>query len=142
MIHEADRPAAFLRGDTLSHGRAMELTLTMTAGGVPAGAYVGEFVGVEPFEGGQEDYGEAVLLRWRITGGEHDGAEATRIVSKKFSPKSGLAKFAVALAGRAIAPGEAFSFASVVGVRGSLVVAETPSGSGTRVEAFIRTPAN
>lgn len=114
---------------------------TMTAGGVPVGNYVGEFAGVEPFEGGQADYGEAVMLRWKILAGEHEGAEATRIVSKKFSAKSGLGKFAVALKGSPIQPGESFSFDSVIGARGSLIVEETPSGSGTRVGAFIKTPA-
>lgn len=118
----------------------METSFTMTAGGVPAGAYAGEFLGVEDFEGGQADYGPAVLLRWKILGGEHEGSEATRIVSKKFSPKSGLGKLAVALKGSAIQPGESFSFDSVVGARGSLVVEETPTGSGTRVGAFIKNP--
>lgn len=110
---------------------------TMTAGGVPVGSYQGEFIGVEPFEGGSTDYGPAVLLKWRIIGGEHDGSEATRVASKKFSPKSTLAKLAVALKGSAIAPGEAFSFATVVGTRGMLLVEETDSGS-TRVSTFIR----
>ncbi|MEQ8847239.1 hypothetical protein [Botrimarina sp.] len=109
----------------------------MTAGGVPVGSYDAEFVGVEPFEEHNEQYGPAVMLKWRITAGEHEGAEASRICSKKFSPKSTLAKLAVALKGGAIAPGESFSFDAVVGTRGSLLVEQTDSGS-TRVATFIR----
>ncbi len=54
--------------------------------GVPVGGYAAEYVGAEAFEN-ESDYGPAVKLKWRILDGEHQGAETTRIVSQKLSPK-------------------------------------------------------
>lgn len=113
------------------------MQFTMKAGGVPVGHYQAEFTGIEPFEENVERYGEAVLLKWRVLSGEHQGAEASRICSKKFSPKSALAQFAIALKGAPIEPGEHFSFESVIGGRGTVIVEQTESGN-TRVGAFLR----
>lgn len=114
----------------------MSETLTMGGGSVPAGSYAAEFAGASSWEGNPE-YGPALQLRWRILSGDLEGQEATRIASKKLSPKSSLGKFALALKGGPIAAGEAFSFADYIGVRGLLVVESTDSG-GSRVSAFIR----
>jgi hypothetical protein len=117
----------------------MSMEFTMGTGGVPAGNYFAEFVGAEPYLENAEKYGEGVALRFRILGGENDGAEASRICSAKLTPKSALGKFAVALKGSAIAVGEQFSFDAYKGVQGSLV-AEPTEGGGTRVAYFLRQP--
>ena len=113
------------------------MEFTMGAGGVPAGNYYAEFVGVAPFTENAERFGEGVLLKWRVIGGEQNGQEASRICSKKVSPKSNLAKFAVALKGAPILTGERFSLDAFVGVRGQIIVEPTESG-GSRVNVFLR----
>jgi len=115
------------------------MEFTMGTGGVPAGSYFAEFVGAEPYTENAEKYGEGVALRFRILGGEHDGAEASRICSARLTPKSVLGKFAVALKGSTIAAGERFSFDAHKGVQGNLLAEPTESG-GTRVAYFVRQP--
>lgn len=117
----------------------MSMQFTMGTGGVPAGTYAARFAGIEPYLENQEKYGPGVSLKFVVIGGDHDGAEASRICSQKLSPKSALAKLAVAIKGAPIAPGESFSFDQYVGVLGTIVVEETDSGS-TRVSAFFRSP--
>ena len=114
------------------------MQFTMGSGGIPAGTYPNsEFLGAESYRENLERYGEGVILRFRVLDGEHAGEETSRICSAKMSPKSALGKFAVALAGRAIAPGDSFDFARYIGTRGSLMVEATESG-GTRVSLFLR----
>lgn len=116
----------------------MSMQFTMSSGGVPAGTYQATFTGVEAYNENVDKYGAGVSLKFRVIGGDHDGAEASRICAAKLSPKSALAKFATALKGAAIASGETFSFDAFVGTQGNIVV-EPTEGGGTRVSAFIRT---
>jgi len=113
---------------------------TMKSSGPPAGAHPAEFVGIEPFTGGDDtkSFGPAVLLKWKVTHGDHTGEEITCICSAKLSQKSKLGKMAVALKGGPISLGEDFDFASYFGVVGTLLVEETGEGSA-RVTSFIRT---
>jgi hypothetical protein len=113
------------------------MEFTMAAGSVPAGSYFASFEGAEPYRENSDRYGEGVLLKFRIVGGAHDGGMASRICASKMSVGSALGKFAVALKGGPISIGERFSFASYIGVRGSLLVEPTQNG-GSRVSAFIR----
>ena len=76
-------------------------------------------------------------MKWRVLEGEHANSEVTRICSMKLTPKTALGKFAVAIKGGAIDTGERFSFASYIGVRGSLLVEATDNG-GSRVSVFLR----
>ena len=105
---------------------------------VPVGHYNAAFAGVEPFSANAKEYGEGVLLNFEIVEGEHEGEIATRICSQKFSLKSNLYKFAKALAGRDLKPGEDFEFDDYIGAVGLLITEETESG-GTRVASFMRT---
>ena len=109
----------------------------MGSGGIPVGSYNAEFMGEEPYTENTDKYGEGVSLKWKVIGGEQDGEEAGRICSKKFSPKSNLAKFAAMLKGSKIERGEPFKFDDFVGARGSIIIEETDSGS-TRVGTFLR----
>jgi hypothetical protein len=116
----------------------MSDSYTMQPGGVPAGTYPeAVFLGTE---GVNNQYGEATKLRFRIVGGQYDGQEATRICSPRLTPGGALGKLAVQLKGGPIAIGEAFSFASYIGTRGSVVV-EATQGGGGRVSVFLRQAA-
>jgi hypothetical protein len=108
-----------------------------TSTGVPAGTYLCEFVSITPFTDNAERYDEGVLLAFRVIGGLHDGEAASRICSRKFSPKSNLYGFAQALAGRELQTGEAYDFADYVGTKGIIFVEKTESGS-TRVASFLK----
>jgi hypothetical protein len=108
-----------------------------SASGVPAGSYNATFVGLEKYEDNAEKYGEGVLLKFKITTGEHKGEEASRICSKKFSAKSNLYKFAKALRGSDLESGETFDFAEYVGTKGMVIIEATDSGS-TRVATFLK----
>ena len=114
-----------------------DFSFVVSSGGVAPGAYGVEFIGISNFEEHLEQYGPAVMLRWRVLSGESAGAEPTRICSRKMSPKSTLFKFAVALRGAPLKAGERFAFDEVIGVRGTLIVEPTDSGGG-RVSAFIK----
>jgi hypothetical protein len=115
----------------------MSKFVVSAGGGVPTGSYNATFAGLDSYTENVEKFGEGCLLRFKITGGDHKGEEATRIVSKKFSAKSNLYKFAKALVGRDLVAGESFDFADQIGVRGMIVVSETDGGS-TRVETFLK----
>ena len=113
------------------------MEFTMTSGGLPVGNYHAEFIGVEPYEENVEKYGPGVSLKFRVVGGECEGQEASRICSRKMTPRSALGKFAVALKGGPIQAGEAFRFSDHVGSKGSIIVSATDSG-GSRIETFLK----
>jgi hypothetical protein len=113
------------------------MQFTATSGGVPVGIYDAEFINLEDFVSDTpSSYGPGVKLSWRILAGEHEDQIASRICSKKFSPKAALRQFAEAIIGRELAPGEDFDFADYYGVTGKIVVKETESGA-TRVDTFM-----
>lgn len=106
--------------------------------GVPTGSYNAVFVGIDPYnENLEKGYGEGVLLRFKISSGEHKDSEATRVCSRKFSSKATLPKFAKALRGKDFEAGEKFDFADYIGTKGMIIVEETDSGS-TRVATFLK----
>lgn len=115
----------------------MSTQFTVTASGVPAGSYNATFLGLEAYTDNAEKFGEGVLMKWKITSGEHKDSEASRICSKKFSLKTQLYKFAKALRGSDLENGESFDFAHYVGTKGMVIVEETDSGS-TRVATFLK----
>jgi len=115
----------------------MSKFVVSAGGGVPTGSYNATFAGLDPYTENAEKFGEGCLLRFKITSGDQKDEEATRIVSKKFSPKSNLYKFAKALVGRDLVAGESFDFADHIGAKGMVVVSETDGGS-TRVETFLK----
>ena len=105
--------------------------------GVPAGTYPATFECAEPFDDRQGRYEQGVMLKFRVTSGDHEGHEATRIVSQRCTPLSNLYGFAQALAGRTLEVGESVDFAIFRGVTGLIVVEQTEGGA-TRVAAFLR----
>jgi hypothetical protein len=105
--------------------------------GVPAGSYNVKFEGLEEYSENSDKFGEGCLLKFEVLSGDQKGNQTTRIVSKKFSTKSNLYRFAKALLGRELTRGEDFDFADFVGTKGLAIVEETESGA-TRVATFLR----
>lgn len=113
------------------------MIFTVAAGGVPAGTYPAEFVGIESYQDRGQQYAEGVLLRFRVASGDYEGDDAIRIVSQRCTPRSNLYGFAQALAGRELMVGESVDFTEFRGVRGLIVVEQTEGGA-TRVATFLR----
>lgn len=105
-------------------------------GGVPPDTYSGKITGFEDYEENVESYGPALLVAYMILSGKHKGESTSRIFSKKFSKKANLRKFAEVLNCGPLKNGESFDFQRFIGMRGTIVVAETDSGA-TRVETFL-----
>src|SRR5690606_30111442 len=85
--------------------------------GVPVGTYAAEFVRVEEFDNPERsDLPPAVKFVWRVTAGEHEGQEATRICSLKYGPKAALPKFLRSVMGRDPEKGEQIDIAKFAGV--------------------------
>lgn len=59
----------------------------------PAGMYRGKLEAIDNLE---TTYGPSLKFRWRIVGGEEDGAEFSALANKRLMPKSKLAKWALA----------------------------------------------
>jgi hypothetical protein len=116
------------------------MKFTCEAGGVPPGAYRAKFAGCKPFEQRTpNEYGPAVVLTWKVIGGQCDGQDAGRICGAKLTPQTVLGKFAAAVKGSPLQVGETFDFDRYVGRPGSLSVEATERG-GSRVSAFIPDP--
>jgi hypothetical protein len=112
--------------------------MKLTISGVPAGTYVGEFLGAEcrdPQPG--SDFGPALQWRFLIVGGARDGLEVSRFTGNSPTTKNACGKFLRAITGKQLSPGEVVDLDPYVGRRFNLVVAESPSGNGTRVETVV-----
>jgi hypothetical protein len=107
--------------------------------GVPVGSYNATFEGIEAYKENLDKFCVGVVLKFKITSGDHKGEETSRICSKKFNPKSNLYKFAKALIGRELTGGESFDFANHIGAKGMVIVEQTEGGS-TRVATFLKSP--
>ena len=111
--------------------------LIMGSGGIPPGAYSLELMAIEKWTENSEKYGDGVIFRFKVIGGDHDGEETSRITGSKLTPKSSLKKIAVGLKGSDIEAGEKVDFQEFIGRRYMGVVQETDSGS-TRVETLLK----
>lgn len=112
------------------------MKLTMGAGSLPAGVYSATFVGVEKYEDNADKYGEGLKWTFRVTKGDHEGGETSRITSKSISKKSAAGKLLSQLAGRQIEAGEEITTDQYVGQAYVITVEETDSGS-TRVASVL-----
>ena len=116
------------------------MEMTWESGGVPPGAYSVEFVKLENFESEENsnDYGPAVILRFKVLSGDYEGEETTRICSKKMNPRTELGKFARAITGSQGKVGQSFRWEDFYGQAFQALVEETPSGRGTRVGSVVK----
>jgi hypothetical protein len=112
--------------------------LTVSSGGVPVGSYKAVFAGVETQPANLEkNFAAGLRWNWRIEGGEHNGATASRITSASPSPRNACGKMLAAVIGRALVEKEQIDPATFVGRTYMIVVGQSQSGNGTRVEAAI-----
>lgn len=113
----------------------MKFTMSR-GGGSPAGTYRARFDRIEDFNENADKYGPGCKLVWTILDGDEKDVENSAVCSAKLSPKSNLGGFALAMRGAPIELDEEFDFADKIGMVGTIVVEEAPSGNGTRVTTF------
>lgn len=108
----------------------------VTAGGssVPVGMYRAVFSGVEE-QPPHPEYGKGVRFTFKISGGDHDGEDATVIcgIEKPASPKNRLGRVLGGLAGAPVQPGQTINVDQYAGKVYLIQVEQAPNGTGTRV---------
>lgn len=118
----------------------MPKVLKVSTGGVPAGTYIGPFLGVEDVEAdAQRGYGPGLKWLFQIAKGELAGQQATRITTAIPTQKNACGRMLNGLLGRALQPGEAVDVQQFVGKTYLLIVAAGENG-GTRVETVSAPP--
>jgi hypothetical protein len=119
------------------------MQFTVSSGScVPPGFYAAQFLGCEETEPHPE-YGRGVRFKFRIVGGDQDGAQASVIVGleKPPTPKNRLGRVLGGLAGAPVAPGMTISVDQYVGRNFLISVQQVGSGQGTRIETIVPSPA-
>ena len=99
--------------------------------GLPDGVYPGIFTGIEEWEG-QNQYGPACFLIFRLTDGEHRGKVEKMICSMEMKPNKPLYRMAEGLKGKPLIVGERFNFADFVSVNGAIEVRDR------KIVSFVR----
>ena len=118
------------------------LILTISAGGVPAGAYPARFTSVEPTPPDPaKGYGPGLKWSWEVLTGPQAGQKASRTTTANPSPKNAAGKIISGLLGRPLQTGENVDVGSLIGRTYLIVVAEGQTG-GTRVESVTLTGTN
>lgn len=116
--------------------------LTISAGGVPAGAYSARFAGVEPTPADPiKGYGPGLKWTWEVLSGPQAGQKASRTTQATPTQKNAAGKIISGLIGRPLQMGENVDIGSLIGRTYLVVVAEGQSGS-TRVESVAVTGTN
>jgi hypothetical protein len=119
------------------------MQFTVSSGScVPPGFYAASFLGCEETEVHPE-YGRGVRFKFRITGGEQEGAQASVIcgLEKAASPRNRLGRVLGGLAGAPVAPGMTISVEQYIGRNFLISVQQVGSGQGTRIETIVPSPA-
>src|SRR5262249_43327176 len=119
--------------------QGVAMLLKVSSGGVPAGNYQGEFLGVESFQDQAKKYAEGLRWKWKIIASPQAGQIASRITSAHPSPKNACGKIISGLLGRALKPEEEIDIDSLIGKAFLLIVAQ--ADTGTRVETVMPMPA-
>ena len=105
-------------------------------GGVAVGSYSGIFQGaykLPPRTDGGEDYGPALILKWKTD----DGLEPTTIVSEQPTLKNRAGKLLSAMLGRQLSPNETVDYGQFEGDRHTVIVTTNKAGTGTCVTEVI-----
>ena len=100
----------------------------------PPGMYRAEFVGVERTD--HQQYGEGVVFKWKVIGGEHAGKIASRTGKPQATTGNTTGKLIAALLGGQFQPGTV-SLESCVGKTYMIQVATGVDGKKTRVESIM-----
>lgn len=103
--------------------------------GVPDGAYHAEFVDVVTYEDPNGKYPAGVRWYWRITQGDQQGKEVSRITGRSPSPKNACGAIIASLLGATPKEGEALKVGACVGRKYACQV------SKGKVESLVRMPS-
>lgn len=112
--------------------------LTVSSGGIPVGNYTATFAGIESSpENKERGYPAGLKWKFAVVGGPHAGQMTSRITSSSPTPKNSAGKMLCGLLGRALKDNEQVELDQFIGKPYMVVVATSPQGSGTRVEAVV-----
>jgi hypothetical protein len=100
------------------------------------GSYQATFDGVEPTL--HDDYGSGVRWKFRIDEGEHAGVLVGRTTKDVATAKNSCGRFLAMVAGCSVHEAAEHDTDDLVGVSGTIVVEQSPSGQGVRVGEFVR----
>ena len=116
----------------------MEFQVSSGGSSVPIGMYRATFAGHEATPNHPE-YGRGVKFIFKVTGGDHDGEDATVIcgMEKPASPKNRLGRILGGLAGNPVQAGQTVTVDQYVGKVYLIQVEAAPSGTGTRIATVL-----
>lgn len=114
----------------------MSVLLKVSAGGVPVGSYVANFVGIEPTS---NEFGEGLKWEFEVASGPHKGQKTSRMTTNIPSLKNAAGKILAGLVGHTLTPGEQIDPVAYKGKPYLIVVAATDKGS-TRIESVSPPP--
>ena len=112
------------------------MKLQVRSGGVPAGSYIGRFVGAEPTE---TKLGKALRWTWEVLSGPHVGAKASRITPPEPTTRNACGRILSGITGKVLTTGEEHDPQTYVG-RTYLLVVAACDGGGSRVETVTLPP--
>jgi hypothetical protein len=101
---------------------------------LPSGAYIAEFVNVEPFAHPTDPKLQNKLKwRWKVASGNHTGREATALTDPVFKPTTHAGRLLAGLVGRPLVPGEDVgelwnTLQQQIGKRFTVTVGQGPKG--------------
>lgn len=117
------------------------LMLTVSSGGVPAGAYSATLASVEPTPADpQRGYGPGLRWTFAVAAGPLAGQTTQRVTSPTPTPRNACGRILAGVVGRELRPGESVDLSPYIG-RTYLVIVETGEGGGTRVASVAAAPA-
>lgn len=129
-------------GETDPARKALSMTLafkcTGGGGGVPPGAYTTE---LKSFETKEATYDgrttQRLISRFEVKAGKHQGEAVFAFCGTFLSPKTKLFKFASAMLGRQLQPGEVVNLESFIGKDFLVIVEKSPKSESTQVVSIL-----
>jgi hypothetical protein len=116
------------------------MKLKVCGGGVPAGAYAGKFLGIEPIPADPiRGFGEGLRWQFEVLTGPHKGARTSRITTTKPSLKNACGKMLQGVCGKTLMLDEEVDLEAFVGHNYLVVVQATENGAA-RVETVSTPP--
>ncbi len=109
------------------------MKFTVSNQDAPAGVYQARFTGVD--EGSHPEFGDNLLFKFSVVGGEHKGKQIARCTGVNPTPRSALMRMLTGLAGRQIAPDEVIDTSEFEGRVYSAVVEQ--NGERSRIASIV-----
>jgi len=110
--------------------------LVVKSGGVPIGAHIAKFIGVEPTT---TTYGDGLKWLFEVSAGPNAGARVSRITGNDPTPRNKCGEMLAGLSGKKLTDGETIDPDAFKGKTYLIVVAATDSGA-SRVESVSAPP--